>query len=150
MLIDKVCNHLDTPPPTNDADAINLLLGVPPGATKSQLVKVATMVAEFALLIVEEVAAPEPGPGEVSIAVAAAGANFADVLMVAGKYQEKPDFPFSPGLEVAGTVVDCGDGVAGFAPGDRVLAVTGHGGFTERVTAQHWKTFLFGYRKATS
>ncbi len=51
VLIDKVCNHLDTPPPTNDADTINLLLGVPPGATKSQLVKVATMVAEYALTV---------------------------------------------------------------------------------------------------
>ena len=42
----------------------------------------------------------EPGEGEVQIAIAAAGVNFADILMVAGKYQEKPEFPFSPGLEL--------------------------------------------------
>ncbi len=68
--------------------------------------------------------------------VAAAGLNFADTLMIAGKYQEKPVFPFSPGLEVAGTVLECGSGVAGFAPGQRVMAVLDHGGFAEQVLAR--------------
>ncbi len=72
-----------------------------------------------------------PGPGEVRIAIRAAGLNFADTLMIAGKYQERPDFPFSPGLEAAGEVVECGEGVEGLAPGDRVMAVLGHGGFAE-------------------
>ena len=72
------------------------------------------------------------GPGEVRIAIRAAGLNFADTLMIAGKYQERPDFPFSPGLEAAGEVIECGRGVEGLAPGDRVMAVLGHGGFAEQ------------------
>ena len=79
----------------------------------------------------------EPGEGEVQIAIAAAGVNFADILMVAGKYQEKPAFPFSPGLEVAGEVTECAPGVTRARVGDRVLAFTGHGGFAqEAVTAE--------------
>lgn len=78
---------------------------------------------------------PEPvaGAGELRIAVAAAGVNFADILMVGGSYQECPEFPFSPGLEIAGTVLECGAGVTGFAPGDRVMAGCGNGGFTEQI-----------------
>ena len=52
-------------------------------------------------LVVEEVAEPEPGPGQVRIRVRACGVNFADTLIVQGKYQEKPEHPFSPGLEDA-------------------------------------------------
>jgi NADPH2:quinone reductase len=85
-------------------------------------------------LVVEEVADPVAGEGELRIAVAAAGVNFADTLMVGGGYQESPAFPFSPGLEIAGTVLDCGPGVDGFAPGDRVMAGCAHGGFAEQVT----------------
>ncbi len=77
----------------------------------------------------------EPGEGEVQIAVAAAGVNFADILMVAGKYQEKPAFPFSPGLEVAGTVLKCGKGVRSCKKGDRVMAAISKGGFAEQVVA---------------
>lgn len=77
----------------------------------------------------------EPGEGEVEIAIAAAGVNFADILMVAGKYQEKPEFPFSPGLEVAGTVLKRGMGVRGFKKGDRVMAALSKGGFAEQVVA---------------
>ncbi len=84
-------------------------------------------------LAVEEVPDPAPGEGELRIAVAAAGVNFADTLMVGGGYQESPEFPFSPGLEVAGTVLDCGPGVSGFAPGDRVMAGCAHGGYAEQV-----------------
>ena len=83
-------------------------------------------------LTVEDVAAPTAGPGEVRIAVAAAGVNFADTLLIAGKYQEKPDFPFTPGMEIAGEVVACGAGVEGFAAGDRVMAGVGVGGFAEQ------------------
>ena len=86
-------------------------------------------------LVVEEVAAPVPGEGEVRIRVAAAGVNFADTLIIAGKYQARPDFPFSPGLEVAGTVVECGPGVAGLAAGDRVMAGIDGGGFAEEAVA---------------
>ena len=64
-------------------------------------------------LSVEEVPDPKPGPGEVAVDVAAAGLNFADTLMVTGKYQEKPELPFTPGLELAGTVTALGAGVTG-------------------------------------
>ena len=87
-------------------------------------------------LTVEDVAVPTAGPGEVRIAVAAAGVNFADTLLIAGKYQEKPDFPFTPGMEIAGEVVECGAGVEGFAPGDRVMAGVGIGGFAEQAVAK--------------
>src|SRR3712207_5811534 len=68
------------------------------------------------------------GPEEVRIQVQAAGVNFADVLMVSGQYQVKPAFPFSPGLESAGIVVEVGSNVQDLAAGDRVLAVTRLGG----------------------
>ena len=74
---------------------------------------------------------PEPGPGEVRIRVRAAGLNFADTLMIKGQYQDKPALPFVPGMEVAGRIDACGPGVAGFAPGERVMAALGHGGFAE-------------------
>ncbi|MEI6556962.1 MAG: NADPH:quinone oxidoreductase family protein [Rhodospirillaceae bacterium] len=89
-----------------------------------------------ASLAIEEVPEPTPGPGQISLTVAAAGLNFADTLMIAGKYQEKPAFPFSPGLEVAGTVRETGPGVTGFTPGQRVMAVLDHGGFAEQVLAR--------------
>jgi NADPH2:quinone reductase len=80
---------------------------------------------------------PEPkvGPGQLLIRVAAAGLNFADTLMVSGSYQEKPAFPFAPGLEVAGTIVEAGAGVTGLRKGQRVLAAVGHGGFAELAAA---------------
>jgi NADPH:quinone reductase len=76
---------------------------------------------------------PEPvaGPGQVEIDVAAAGANYPDVLMVRGLYQFRPEPPFAPGLEVAGTVAS-GEG---FSAGDRVMAFVPHGGWAERVAA---------------
>jgi NADPH2:quinone reductase len=79
-------------------------------------------------LRVEEVESVRPGPGQVRLAVRAAGVNFPDYLMVTGKYQVKPPFPFIPGLEAAGQVIECGPGVADLAPGGRVLAVARHGG----------------------
>lgn len=78
-----------------------------------------------------EVDAPAPGPGQVAIAVEAAGVNFADTLMVRGRYQEKPPFPFSPGLEVAGEIAALGEGVSGLKVGDPVMAVPAHGAYAE-------------------
>jgi NADPH2:quinone reductase len=78
-----------------------------------------------------EVPTPQPGPGEVRVRVRAAGLNFADSLVIQGKYQDKPPLPFVPGMEIAGRIEACGPGVAGFAPGDRVMAALDRGGFAE-------------------
>ena len=77
--------------------------------------------------------APVPGSGQVLIRVVAAGVNFLDTLIIEGKYQVKPPTPFSPGAEIAGVIAAIGAGVSGFSIGDRVLAVTGHGGFAQYV-----------------
>jgi NADPH2:quinone reductase len=77
--------------------------------------------------------APDPGAGEVAIAVQAAGLNFFDTLIIAGKYQMKPAFPFSPAAEFAGVVDRVGAGVTAFKPGDRVAASTGYGAARECV-----------------
>lgn len=84
-------------------------------------------------LTLEEVADPVPGPGQVVVAVAASAVNFPDVLMIQDRYQHKPGLPFSPGGEVAGTVAALGPGVTGWEVGRPVMALTGTGGFAERV-----------------
>src|SRR5262249_7773556 len=78
---------------------------------------------------------PEPtaGAGQVVIAVKAAALNFFDILMVQGKYQSKPPFPFSPAAEVAGVIDSVGEGVTDLKVGDRVLASCGHNGAREKV-----------------
>jgi len=70
--------------------------------------------------------------GHVLVDVAACGLNFADLLMIAGRYQEKPPHPLTLGMEIAGRVAAVGPGVRGLAPGDRVAAVPGHGGLAPR------------------
>lgn len=85
-------------------------------------------------LVVGERAAPAMIPGGVRIGVKAAGINFPDILMAEGKYQVKPALPFTPGLEVAGEVLECAPGVTHLKPGDRVLAFARHGGgFAEEI-----------------
>ncbi len=87
---------------------------------------------EPADLVVREVPEPALGPGMLRVAVRSAGCNFFDILMVKGQYQMKPPFPFVPGAELAGVVEDVGPDVTDFAPGDRVMASAGLGGFAER------------------
>ncbi|MEL6680318.1 MAG: alcohol dehydrogenase catalytic domain-containing protein, partial [Pseudomonadota bacterium] len=82
-------------------------------------------------MVLEEVADPTPGKGEALLRVSACGVNFADTLMVQGKYQEKPALPFSPGMELCGEVID-GNGTH-LKPGMRVATMAGHGGFAEKV-----------------
>jgi len=88
-----------------------------------------------------EAPAPVPADGEVVIAVRATGINYADALMVAGKYQTKPALPFSPGLEAAGIVAACGAGATRFKPGDRVMAILAHGGLAQLAVAPETETF---------
>ncbi|MGE0119450.1 MAG: NADPH:quinone oxidoreductase family protein [Dongiaceae bacterium] len=92
-------------------------------------------------LTVADVPAPAPGPGEVLIDVAAAGINFADLLMIGGQYQEKPPLPFTPGLEIAGVVRACGVGVTRVRPGDRIAAAVDRGGFAGQAVAREADTF---------
>jgi NADPH2:quinone reductase len=87
-------------------------------------------------LVVEDVASPVPGEGQVLVEVKAAGVNFPDTLIIQGKYQFKPELPFSPGGEVAGIVRKLGPGVSGIALGDRVIAATTWGGYAEEVVAE--------------
>jgi NADPH2:quinone reductase len=84
-------------------------------------------------LSVEDIPSLVPKPGEVSIAVHASAVNFPDTLMIEDKYQIRPELPFSPGGEVAGTVKSVGEGVRGFAVGDAVIAACRYGGFAEEV-----------------
>ncbi|WP_213957851.1 NADPH:quinone oxidoreductase family protein [Variovorax sp. dw_954] len=84
-------------------------------------------------LVFEEVPSPVPGRGEVLVSVHASAVNFPDTLIIENKYQFKPPLPFSPGGEVAGTIKAVGEGVQGFAAGDRVIAVCGWGGYAEEV-----------------
>jgi len=83
-------------------------------------------------LVCEEAPDPSPGKGEVLIGVHAAGVNFPDTLIIQGKYQFKPDMPFSPGGEVAGEVLEIGEGVSHVKPGDRVMALMTWGGYAEK------------------
>jgi NADPH2:quinone reductase len=84
-------------------------------------------------LTIEEVEEPRAGPGEVVVRVAAAALNFLDTLIIADRYQVRPERPFSPGAEMAGTVIEVGEGVAGLAPGDRVVGYLGAGCCREAV-----------------
>lgn len=83
-------------------------------------------------LTLEEIPTPEPGPGQIRLAVRACGINFADSLITAGKYQVKPPLPFSPGFEFSGDILEIGAGVDGFQIGDRVLGIAYIGGYAEQ------------------
>lgn len=86
-------------------------------------------------LVIDEVERPEPQKDEVLIKIESSALNFPDVLLIAGKYQVKPPLPFSPGLEVAGTVEALGEGVTGFQIGQPVIGQVANGGFAEYVSA---------------
>jgi NADPH2:quinone reductase len=75
---------------------------------------------------------PAPRAGEIKVKVASAGLNFADTLMIAGQYQQKPELPFTPGLELSGTVLETGPGETRLKVGDAIMAAVDHGGFAEQ------------------
>jgi NADPH2:quinone reductase len=84
-------------------------------------------------LRVADIADPQPGPGQIRIAVKACGVNYPDTLIIEDKYQFKPQRPFSPGGEVAGIVDALGENVEGFSIGDRVIGSNPFGGMAEKL-----------------
>ena len=84
-------------------------------------------------LTIRDLPDPEPGPGEVVVAVKVAALNFFDTLIIQGRYQTRPAFPFSPAAECAGTVSAIGEGVTGWQIGERVAAWLGYGAAREKV-----------------
>ena len=84
-------------------------------------------------LVIENVPSKPLGKGEVRVALHAAGVNFPDVLIIQGKYQFKPEMPFSPGGEAAGQISEIGEGVTGYRVGDRVIVMCGWGGFADEI-----------------
>ena len=87
-------------------------------------------------LVVEDVASPSAGPGEVVVSVRAAALNFFDTLIIENRYQFKPERPFSPGAEMAGVVKEVGEDVTDFVPGDRVMAYTVWGACRQEVAVE--------------
>jgi len=81
--------------------------------------------------ILRKIPTPSPGKDQVRIKIAACGLNFADLLMLQGKYQERPATPFTLGMELAGQVTALGEGVTTLRPGDRVAVFAGSGGLAE-------------------
>ncbi len=93
-------------------------------------------------LSIEDVPPPDIAPGQVRIGVEACGVNFADTLIIGGKYQIKPPFPFSPGAEVSGVVLECGEGVTRCRSGDRVMAILDYGGYAEQALAHERDVYV--------
>ena len=84
-------------------------------------------------LVIEDVPAPVPGKEEVRIGVHACGVNYPDNLIIAGKYQVQPPLPFSPGFELAGEILELGEGVTHLNPGQRVAATSMGGAMAEEI-----------------
>ncbi len=84
-------------------------------------------------LVLEEVQDLKPKEGEALVEVYAAALNFPDTLQIAGKYQYQPPFPFIPGSEAAGVIIELGPNIKGFEIGDRVMAILGVGAMAEQV-----------------
>ena len=95
-------------------------------------------VDSIEILDVEE---PRASEGEVVVRIHRAGINFADLMMRQGLYGSNPDFPFTPGYEASGVIISLGKGVKGLELGDRVLAMTGFGGYSEKVSIPNSRVF---------
>jgi len=90
-----------------------------------------TIASAGAQPAVHDIEKPTPGPGEIAVAIAACGLNFADLLMIKGEYQETPEPPFTLGMEIAGRVESVGPDTNGPPVGSRVAVFAGHGGLAE-------------------
>ncbi len=86
-------------------------------------------------LVLDDLPDPVPGAGQVLVRVHACSINFPDTLMIRDLYQFKPERPYAPGSELAGTIEALGEGVSGWSVGDRVIAMIGHGGLAEKIIA---------------
>jgi len=95
----------------------------------------------FESLALAELPAPPIAPDSVRVAVHAVGVNFADLLIVQGKYQEKPALPFSPGFEIAGVVSELGPGVSGLRVGERVFGIMDHGAYADEAVLPASRVF---------
>ena len=91
-------------------------------------------------LVIEDRPEPEPGPGQLTVRVHAAGVNFPDLLMIAGQYQVRTPPPFIPGAEAAGVVTSIGPGVSRFKPGDKVITMPLGGAFADVCVAEEVST----------
>ena len=87
-------------------------------------------------LQLRELPSPVPGPGQVLIRTRVAAVNFPDALIVAGKYQAKPAFPFSPGGELSGEIIAVGDAVKRLAIGDKVVGLAAFGAYAQEVLVE--------------
>jgi NADPH2:quinone reductase len=87
-------------------------------------------------LQLQELPSPVPAPGQVLVRTRVAAVNFPDALMVAGKYQFKPAFPFSPGGELSGEIIAVGNEVGQLKPGDKVVGITSHGAYAQEVLVE--------------
>src|SRR5947209_18611487 len=86
-------------------------------------------------LRLEEFPSRALAPGEVRVAIRAAGLNFPDILMAAGEYQLKPELPFIPGMEASGEVIEVDGAAKDVAAGDRVIVKLRHGGYADEAIA---------------
>ena len=91
-------------------------------------------------LVIEEVPSPQAAKGQVVVSVKACGVNFPDTLIIQGKYQFRPELPFSPGGEVSGIVKEVGKGVTRVKRGDRVIEFNTWGGFAEEIAVDAERT----------
>ena len=92
-------------------------------------------------LRLEEIDPPQPAADQLLLKVTASCVNYADTLMIEGRYQSRPEFPFAPGLEACGEVLQCGAAVTRFEPGERVMALLEHGGFAEQALSREADCF---------
>ena len=93
---------------------------------------VSTQVGGPETLVLQDLADPQPGKGQLGVRILACGINYPDVLVIEDKYQSKPPRPFAPGGEIAGVVESLGEDTGGWKVGDRIIAVTPFGGLAEK------------------
>ena len=97
------------------------------------------------ILVYEESNSLNLNPHSVRVQVQSIGVNFADILIIKGRYQERPRPPFSPGLEVAGIISEIGSRVEKFKVGDRVMSIMKYGGYKTEVIVPQENTYFLPY-----